>query len=165
MLQLKEVFIFSLFFLYPLSSQALSNDDKEKIHIVAEHTQYNYKTGVAIFEGNVKLDQGTSHVTADKVITKNNAQHQIEEATAYGVEQLAHYWTLHKIGDPEVHAHAKIIKLYPGQSNVMLQNQASIAQGNNHFKGQLIFYNRNNQTITVPASKDSRAVLIYDPEN
>lgn len=150
--------------LFTSTLYALQEDSKEKIYIVADSTIYNYKTGVNIFIGNVKVDQGTTHIRADKLITKNNTQHKIHEAIAYGLKDLAHYWTLPKLGDPETHARAKVIKFYPIESNVTLEQNVVVVQGKNSFQGELILYNRGDQTITVPASKNGRAVLIYNPD-
>lgn len=156
--------IMALFLNYPLSSNALPTDKHEKVFIVADSTTYNYKTGVNIFEGHVKVDQGTTHILADKLITKSNPQHKIKEATAFGMEHLAHYWTLQKINEPEIHARAKIIKFYPIESNVTLEQDVFVSQGENSFRGQLIHYNSNEQTIIVPATKNGRAVLVYNPD-
>jgi lipopolysaccharide export system protein LptA len=155
--------LFILFFC-PLSSLALDSDRKEKVNVEADSVVYNYKTGVDVYEGHVKVKQGTSHITADKLITKSNNQHQIQEATAFGLQELAHYWTVPKIGDPEVHAEAKIIKFYPLESNVTLEQNVYATQGENSFQGELIHYNSKDQTITVPAAKNGRAVIVYNPE-
>jgi lipopolysaccharide export system protein LptA len=157
--------LFTLAMCYPLALFALHEDKKEKVYIVADSTIYNYKTGIRIFEGNVKVDQGTTHLTADRLVTKNNSDHNIQEAIAYGLGQLAHYWTLPKIGEPEIHAHAKVIKFYPIESNVVLEQSVVVTQGENNFQGELILYNGGDQTITVPASKNGRAVLVYNPDN
>lgn len=146
------------------SSFALPDDVKEKVHIVGDTWTYNYKTGTSQFDGNVKVDQGTTHVTADRLITKSNSKHEIQEAIAYGLQDLAHYWTIPKIGDLEIHAKAKIIKFYPITSNVTLEQDVIVTQGENSFQGQLIHYNMNDQTIAVPASKNGRAVLVYNPD-
>lgn len=143
---------------------ALPSDSKEMLHIVSASSNFNYKTGVNEFIGHVIIDQGTTHLTADRVITKNNAQHKIQEAIAYGTTQLAHYWTTPKTGDTEIHAYAKIIKFYPIESNVTLEQNATVQQGENSFKGELIHYNNNDQTIIVPQLEKSRAVLVYNPD-
>ena len=106
--------------LSPLPSYALKTDRQDIVHIVADSSVYNYKSGVNVFEGNVRIDQGTTHITADKLITKDNRYHKIQEAIAYGEKKLAHYWTLPKLNEPEIHAKAKIIKFYPIETNVVL---------------------------------------------
>lgn len=156
--------IFIILFLLPLPIFALDSDRLERVNIVADSGTYNYKSGTNIYEGNIKIDQGTTHITADRLITKSNAQHKIQEATAYGIQNVAHYWTLPKEGDPVIHARAKIIKFYPIESNVTLEKDVHVSQGENSFQGELIHYNSKEQTITVPASKNGRAVLVYNPD-
>lgn len=156
--------LIALLMIYPVLSFALFEDKKEKVYIVADSTIYNYKTGVRIYEGNVKVDQGTTHLTADRLITKNNTAQRIQEAIAYGDKTLAHYWTLPKPNEPEIHARAYIIKFYPIESNVIMEKNVNVVQGENNFSGELILYNHRDQTITVPASKNARAVLVYTPE-
>jgi len=144
---------------------ALQADSQEKVFITADSSILNYKTGVNTYEGHVKVDQGSTHIMADRLTTKSNDQHKMQEAIAYGFTELAHYWTLPKIGDPEMHAHAKIIKFYPLESKVTLEQDVRVTQGKNSYQGQLILYNRNDETITVPPSDNGRAVLVYNPDN
>jgi lipopolysaccharide export system protein LptA len=143
---------------------ALPNDNKSALRIISDSSNYNYKTGTNEFVGHVLIDQGSTHVTADRVITKSNAQHKIKEAIAYGIQQQAHYWTLPKVGDPELHAHAKIIKFYPIDSNVALEQNVTVKQGENSFQGELIHYNSSDQTIIVPHLEKSQAVLVFNPD-
>jgi len=158
--------LFSIFFLFAFTIQAyaLDDDSKAKLNIVADSGTYNFKTGVDVYEGHVKIDQGSTHIIADKLITKKNNQHKIQEATAYGIHDLAHFWTLPKLGEPEIHAYAKTIKFYPLENNVSLEHDVTVTQGENNFKGELIHYNSNEQTITVPAISNGRAILVYNPE-
>lgn len=144
---------------------ALPSDSRQALHIKADSSVYNYKTGFNIFEGNVIIDQGSTHITADRLITKSDIKHKISEAIAYGDQQLAHYWTLSKESEPEIHAYARVIKFYPIQSNVTLEKQVKVTQGENSFNGELIHYNSNDQTITVPASNKGRSVIVYNPES
>lgn len=162
-----SLFWFILLFSVSFSSlcYALRDDKKEKVYIVGDRALINYKTGIKIFEGNVKIDQGTTHVTADKIVTKDNHKHKIQEATAYGIKQRAHYWTLPRLNDLKVHAYAHVIKFYPETSNITLKRDAYVVQGDNSFKGELIFYNQNDQTITVPQTKNGKAVIVYNPDN
>ncbi len=46
---------------------SLPNDSKERLYIVADTTVYNYKAGINTFEGHVKVDQGSTHIVADRL--------------------------------------------------------------------------------------------------
>lgn len=156
---------FWLFFLLlPCLATGLPADRKQKVYIVSDSCVYNYKSGTSIFNGNVQVDQGSTHLTSDKLITKSNDKNKIQEAIAYGIDKVAHYRTLPKLEDNEIHALARVIKYYPLTANISLQQDVKVTQGNDSFQGEIIHYNMNDETITVPASKNGRAVLIYDPD-
>lgn len=159
--------VLSLLFLLVMPALAVSlpADQFQKIHITADATTYNFKNGTTEFQGNVIANQGTTQLTADKVITKTNATHQIEEMIAYGSKTVrAHYSTLARQGDPRMHAYGDIIQYYPLTANVTLQKHVTVKQGENSFQGELILYNMSEQTITVPPTPSGRAVLVYNPD-
>ena len=165
MYQAHSLRILLLLFIIGISTAyALDSDVRQRLNIVADSGSYNFKTGVDIYEGHVKIDQGTTHITAEKLITKKNNEHKIREATAYGLKDLAHYWTQPKLGEPELHAYAKTIKFYPLEMNVSLERNVHIKQGENNFNGELIHYNSKDQTITLPASANGHAMLVYNPD-
>lgn len=155
----------SLFLLCLISiSFAMPGDRIEKMEIKSDKSNYNYKKGESYFFGNVQVDQGSTHVTADKLTTKNNKNHQMQEAIAYGIKDKAHFWTTPKPGEEVINATAKIIKFYPLTLNATLIGNVIVKQGENVFQGELIRYNMNDQTIVVPKSNNGRAVLVYNPD-
>lgn len=137
-------------------------DKAALMHIISDSSQYQYKAGETWFEGKVHVDQGSTHLTADRLTTRKNAHNRIEEAIAYGNDQLAHYWTDPKKGEKELHARAKVMKLYPLQSRIILMGDVLVMQGENRFQGQIIVYNIKQQTITVPPTKNGRATFVID---
>jgi lipopolysaccharide transport protein LptA len=142
---------------------ALPDDGTKNMHIVADTTLFNYKSGFNTYEGKVKVLQGETNLAADRVTTQSNSKHKIEEAIAYGEKSPAHYWTLPKPGDPLFHAWAKIIKFYPQKSTVYLEGNVVITQGNNSFKGPELIYNIKDQTVFSPANKKGRATIVIEP--
>ncbi len=155
-----------LFMLTALASAslfALQNDDQQIMHIVSDSSTFNYKTGTHIYEGHVKIDQGSTHLTADRVVTMNNNKHKIEQAVAFGFNELAEYTTLPKPGDPLLHAKARVIKFFPAKSIVFLEDDVVVTQGKNSFQGPVIIYNMKDQIVTAPPSKTGRATIIIDP--
>lgn len=150
--------------LLPAPAFALPQDQREPLHITADSSKYNYKTGINEFAGNVKADQGSTHLTADRLITQADQQHKIELIVAIGGKERAHYWVKPKLTDPVLHAKANIIQFYPQSGNITLEQAASIKQGENSFQGELIHYNSIEQTIIVPKLNKSHALIVYNPD-
>jgi lipopolysaccharide export system protein LptA len=153
------VIFISLFF---KNVVALPNDGEMPMKIVADATLFNYKTGQDSYEGNVKVDQGTTHLTADKLITEKNEQHKIISAIAYGTQRLAELITLPSEGAELLHAKSKIIKFYPPTSILVLEDNVFVEQGRNSFRGSVIIYNMKEQMVAAPASKNGRATIVID---
>ncbi len=156
-------FLLLLFQLAP-RLEALPSDSKALMYITAASSEYNYKIRETRFEGQVKIDQGSTHLEADRVITKRNEQNKIQEALAFGLQQPAHYWTHPKAGEKILHAYAKLMKIYPLESRIVLEGDVRVNQGENHFQGQIIVYNVKLQTITVPPTKNSRATFVIESD-
>ncbi len=148
-----------------MTCYGLRDDSKEKMIILSDATLYDNKTGITIFEGHVKVTQGTTLIIADKLTTKTDKNHKINEIIAYGINQVAEYWTLPKEKDQPFHASANIIKYYPKDPKVTLEQNVTASQGKNSFHGGVIHYNRQTETLMVPASNTGRAILIYNPDN
>jgi lipopolysaccharide export system protein LptA len=155
--------IIGLLLFFPFFAFALPDDSEKNMHIVADSTLLNYKSGFNTYEGNVKIDQGETRLTADHLTTQSNDKHKMQEAIAYGTpQQLAHYWTIPRTGDPVFHAKAKIIKFYPIKSTVVLQGDVVVTQGDNSFRGPEIIYNIKDQTVLSPANKKGRSTIIIE---
>lgn len=149
---------------WSIQTLALPEDSLQNMHISADSTLFNYKNGFNVYKGNVKIDQGQTHLTSDKLTTQNDDRHKLQEAIAYGTDKiLAHYWTIPKAGDQAMHAKAMIIHFYPQKSHVVLQGKVSVVQGNNSFQGEYVEYNIKDQTVYVPPLKKNRATIIIDP--
>ena len=149
--------------LFSSSLFALPKDSEEPLHIAADSTLFNYKTGVDTYEGNVKVDQGTTHLIADRLITEKNEEHKIVTATAYGLQNLSEFITTPTENDLVLHAKAKVIKYYPSTSVVVLEESVFVTQGKNSFHGPLIIYNMKDQLVSAPASKNGRATIVIEP--
>jgi lipopolysaccharide export system protein LptA len=141
---------------------ALPNDREQLMHVDADSYELNYKTGIDIYEGNVKVDQGTTHLVADRVVTEKNKDRKMISAIAYGHDQLAEFTTIPKEGEEVFHAKAKVIKFYPETSLVQLEENVIVTQGENSFHGPIILYNMKDQIVSTPASANGRATIIIN---
>jgi lipopolysaccharide export system protein LptA len=146
-------------------ASALPSDKEQLMHIAADSYLVNYKTGEDVYEGDVKVDQGTTHLIADKLVTKKDANRKIISAIAYGFEHLAEFSTLPKEADDIFFAKGKIIKFFPQTQTVSVLEEVSVIQGKNSFKGPIIIYNMKEQIVSTPASKNGRATIVIDTQN
>lgn len=153
-------FKFLFLFFIPFSAWALPMPSTEKITIAADSSLFNFKTGIDTYEGNVKIDQGTTHFTADRLVTKKNNQHKLVEAIAYQVHRPAEYRGLTQPNNKELHAQAAVIKFYPQDSTVVLEGHVVLTQEDNSFHGPKIIYNMKNGTVSVPPSNQGRSTFI-----
>lgn len=161
---LTKYLLFIITLVCSLPVAALTNDSKEALNISADSSRHNYKIRETWFEGKVKIKQGSTHLTADRLVTRKNAHNKIEEVIAYGYQDLAHYWTQPKENEEVMHAQAKVMKIYPLKSRIVLEGEVLVTQGKNRFKGQIIVYNTKQQIITVPAAKNSRATFVIEAD-
>lgn len=146
-----------------ITASALPNDQSQPMQVNADSSLINYKTGVNTYEGHVKIDQGSSHLTSDRLVTKNDNHHKMSEAIAYGDKQLAEYTTIPNPGDKLLHAKANVIRFYPQKSLVILEGNVTVLQGENSFHGPMITYNIKDQIVTAPANQKGQATIIINP--
>lgn len=146
---------------------ALKSDDTATVYITAESAELDRSTGVGVYRHDVKIDQGSTHITGETITTRNDANNKIEEAIVEGgPEILAHYWTLPEADKPELHAKAKIIQFYPQKQYAILIGNASITQGNNSIQGQRIEYDIKKQllkSVNESGSKAARTTIVIEP--
>lgn len=149
--------------LLPLFSWGLSSDEKEPAHFEADDVSMNHKTGITVFTGHVKVDQGSTHLTADKLTVYKDQEGKVTKIVAAG--QLAHYATLPDKQKMPMDAFAKTIEYYPKEKKAVLLGQGMITQGSNTFKGEHIIYNLAQQTVTSLPTAGSKSVLILQPQD
>lgn len=162
MTQGRALFCILLFIMFCQQALALPNDGEQPMKIIADASLFNYKTGIDTYEGNVKVDQGTTHLLADKLVTEKNEHHKIISAIAYGTRHLAELTTLPSLDAKILHATSNIIKFYPSTSILILEDNVVVTQGENSFHGSLIIYNMKEQMVAAPASKNGRATIVID---
>ena len=133
------------------------------MHFTSNAASYNYKNHVAILTGNVKMTQGTTTLTADKVTIYRNTQGNVKKMIANG--DLAHYQTLPHNDKRPMTASAKTIEYYPQTGITILINDATIKQGDNEVHSHRIVYNRNQQLMTTFPNEQTRTKIVLNPAN
>src|SRR5690242_5485695 len=96
-----------LLFLIPYLSYALDSDRALPMSVAADSADINNRTGVGHYQGNVTVDQGSTHLRALNAVTYTDKKNQLIKGVANGDEaHPVHYWTLTDPKKPELHAYA-----------------------------------------------------------
>lgn len=144
---------------------ALDDDKNQPISVQADSVSIDNKTGTSIYEGNVVVINGSTHLTAAKATITMAKDNKIKEAEADGQGDIqAHYWTLTDPQKPELHAFADIIRIFPEKKLVYLIGHAKVNQGEDVYQAPEIEYNTETQHVFSPKSIQGRTVILIHPK-
>lgn len=156
---IKRLWIISLYILIVTispSSLALENDHLQVIQIEAQQAEFNPDTGIAIYTGNVLMQQGSLKITADQVTIYQNSLKEVEKVIATAQSSPVHMQQQPKINEPLVHAYAQKIEYLAIEQEMFLQQNARLENGQDQFIGNQIRYHLQNRHIKAWGA-DSKA--------
>lgn len=154
------------FALFSLSAFALDTDKNEPLYVNADTVSIDNKTGLSTYEGNVVVNNGSTHLTAQRATVQVDKNNQIEEANVYGNDTAqAHYWTLTDLKKPEMHAYADHITLFPKKHLIYLIGHAKVNQGADSYAAPRIEYNTETQHVFSAKSNQGQTVIVIHPNN
>lgn len=144
------------------SLYALPGDRLKPLQFSASEVEFLQQSHEGFFRGNVVIDQGTTHLRANKAYTKGNANNQLLRAQAIGTStQQAHFWTKPTEDRPEVHAFANELIYEPQKHLITLKGHASVRQGADRFQASVIYYDVLKQQVISKPTKQQQTTIIY----
>lgn len=157
--------IMILFLLGAISqwAYALPSDQSAPLKATSDQAEINQPALTATYIGNVDVTQGTTHLTADRLVIHLNAAHQVIEAIAYG--NPAVYQTIPQQGKSLLTAQAATIDYFPPQHLVKLDGNAVVTQDGNRYTAPHIDYDTTAQIVISPPSAQGRTTIILPPHN
>lgn len=159
---MKRLLVGTILLGYCLSAaQALSSDRTQVLHARSDTAEINQQTGVSTYLQHVFAVQGTTSLTADKVVTRQDAHHQLIEVIAYG--QPAVYKTIPEQGKAELTATALEIHYFPDRHYVELIHQAVVVQNGNRYEAPRINYDIDQQVVVSPVSSAGHTSIVLQP--
>jgi len=156
--RIKSIVVLTVMLMITAKAYALSQDRHSTLLLTSATANLNFETGISIYEGKVKLNQGTTQLLADKLVVHTDKQSQLQQAIATG--KPAQYRTLPQLNKPEFHADANTIEYYPKKNLIILIGNARAYQNNNVYKGPRIEYHTESQTVISPESDAGRTTII-----
>jgi lipopolysaccharide export system protein LptA len=127
--------------------------DRDKpINIEADRVTVDDAKQVAVFEGNVRLSQGTLTIRADKVVVREDKD-GFQHATAYG--QPAHLRQKREGADEWIEGWGGRMEYNGRSEQIELFNQARIVRGQDEVRGNYISYNSVTEFFQAEGARES----------
>ena len=126
---------------------ALDTDADQPISVLAQSAEFNPDQGLAIYTGNVEIEQGSLKVKAHKVTVYRKPDGSMDKIIAEGQSERVHMQQRPNTNDPVVHAYAMRIDYLTDAQQVDLNRQAQLENGQDRFTGERILYHLQTKRI------------------
>lgn len=148
-------------------SFALESDNQQPLELKASSADINQSEHKGIYSDGVEFDQGSTHIRADRAITKTDNNNKLTMAVIYGnAQNQAHYWSQMEKNKPDLHAYADMIEYYPDKKIIRLIGNARVEQGENLFTAPKISYDIQKRHILSSTMKNNnqKTVIVFHPQ-
>lgn len=157
--------LFCMILLYMYAVSALPTDKEAPLTMNAGAADLNQTTHLGTYSGGITLDQGTTHLRAEKGRTLTNERHQVIEAIIEGsATEQAHFWSLLEIDQPILHAYADMIYFYPQKHFVKLEGHAKVIQGRHHVEAPRLDYDLQTHHVQSFPQVGQQTIITIQPE-
>ncbi|GAA5179148.1 lipopolysaccharide transport periplasmic protein LptA [Niveibacterium umoris] len=148
------------------------SDRDKPVNVEADRVTVDDKNKVQIFEGRVKLTQGTLTIVADKLVVTQDIEGFQKGVATGGQDGLARFKQKRELKDEWVNGEAERIEYDAKTDLVQLFNRAKVVSGKDEVVGQYINYDGYNETYlvtngpnaTVVPNTDARVKVTIQPK-
>lgn len=142
-----------------------ADDASQPIAVEADQLELNQKTGISIYTGHVRMQQGSTLLLADR-LELHSVNKQLEQGYADGTP--AHMEQL----DPEtgemIRAEALHMEYRFNNGQLVLKGEAHLWRGGDEFSGNHLIYDKANKSVRAFGDKQTdgngRVRVILQPE-
>ena len=138
--------LFVAMIFYAGTAIALDSDRDQPASVEADEVEYDFRTGVRTYKGDVVVEQGSLRITGDKLVVIYVGE-EVETATVWG--NLASFKQRPEGKTEDVIGKGKKIVLDQTVNTVTLYNNASLRQGTDEAKGDTIIYDISRDKLSV----------------
>ncbi|MFT6289408.1 MAG: lipopolysaccharide export system protein LptA [Alcanivorax sp.] len=142
------------------NAPALPEDREQPIRITADQALRDEKKGFTEYTGNVRLDQGSLSIEADK-ITVHHVTEEADKIVAEG--KPAHMQQISEADKAPIHARADTIEYFKTEERVHLSKNAQVEQDGSIVTGDTIDYFIAEQLVRADSDlsqSDSRVEVV-----
>ncbi|NQY42396.1 MAG: hypothetical protein HRT87_03505 [Legionellales bacterium] len=138
--------------------------DKPTIHAYSDLIEYlPLEDNVIIHTGNVKINNGESHLMAQRVNSYLDNNNKLIKSVAYrNKKEQLHYWEQNTSNDNDFHAYADLMEYIPDEDIVILTGNVTIKNAQGVHQSENVRYNLANKKIFSNNPKGKKVVMLYE---
>ena len=151
-----------LLLLLPCQLWALASDRDQPIEIEADELEVREQEGISIYQGNVKLVQGSLEINADRVVIHFNEANELTLIEMTGTPA-----TLRQLDDnqQEMLGEAKRIDFTQSKSLLELHDSARLSQAGDIIESDVIRINTESSSLQAGSMEsDQRVKMLIQPK-
>ncbi len=135
-------------------AHALSTDAQQPVQIEADFAELDDEEHTTVYVGNVVVDQGSMHMTGDRLRVNFTENKDMKDAYLEGRPATFKQTPDH---DDDVHGQAMQIEYHADRSLLNLIEKARVTQGERLFEGHRINYDTKKSIITARSARAGEA--------
>lgn len=147
-------------------ASALPDDRQQPIYIESDRAERDGLKGIMIYEGDVRLRQGSLNIRAERLVVHTDANQQVERVLAEGTP--AHFEQQPEADEQPIAAQAHRIRYSVAQEQLELQTNARIEQGNATMSGNRIDYDMASEVLKAEGDTSTdqpRIEMVLPPQS
>ena len=148
--------------LYAPCCAAHQADAEQPVQIQSSYVEFDDKKGTAIYTGNVIADQGSRHLTADKLTIVRGENNKIKCMIALG--DPAYFQSQADPSKPIGFGNANKIEYFPIEDKVDLIGNAKLEQNGDIITGHFLTYFFKDGLLKSNPTVDQRTTVILQPK-
>ena len=141
---------------------ALSTDTQQPIQVEADFAELDNEDHTTVYVGNVIVDQGSIHMTGDRLRVNFTEDKDLKDAYLEGRPAT---FKQTPDNDEDVKGEAGQIEYHAQQSLLNLIDKAKVTQAGRLFEGHRINYDTSNSIITARSSRADQANKDANPKD
>ena len=152
-----------LLLLLPLPGQPRDSDRDQPIHVEADQLELREKEGISIYQGNVKLVQGTLEIESDRLVIHFNQDNELTLMEMTG--DLAKMRQIDNDGQP-LYGEAEQIDYSEKDGLLIMRRSAYLDRAGDDIRSELIRFNTATSGIEAGGEQSSdRVRMVIKPRN
>ena len=134
-------------------ARALDEDANQPAFLDADVMEIDFAEGVRIYRGDVVFSQGSARLNCDTLVTSLDDNEELQEAVCTG--EPARYQQRPREQDGDIRLSALKITLDRVNDRMVLENHATIEQGDSIVTGNKVIYNLATGKARITGSRQS----------